>query len=327
MHHGIPFLAPRDAKTDMNKMPEKIKRALTDEFFRPRSIAIVGASEDMNKIRGRILESIVRNGFAGEVYPVSRSAERIGTRKAYPAVSAIGAPVDLALVVIPAKAVPGVVEDCAEAGVKNVLIISSGFAEEGGDASGLQARLSDIAARTGIRIAGPNSEGFYNAPDKISATFSPVLEALDSSTPEAAPDRRIGVVSQSGGLGFAMLSRGRALGLSFSTVISSGNEVDLTAADYVDWMVRDPATRVIVLLAETVRDGPGFRRAAAAAEAAGKPIVFCKMGRSDAALAPRPRIPPRSPGRTTPIAPCFAAMESWRRWIWTRRCPSLRGWQ
>ena len=177
------------------------------------------------------------------------------------------------------------VEECARAGVRNVMIIASGFAEEGGAASGLQAKLAEIARRTGIRIAGPNCEGYFNALAGISPTFSPVVENLAKEKDtvfEIAPDRRVGVVSQSGGLGFALYTRGRALGLSFSYVISSGNEVDLSTAHYLEYMVRDPKTQIVLLLCETIRDGERFRRAAIEAERLGKPIIVIKIGRSDA---------------------------------------------
>lgn len=255
---------------------------LGDRFFRPQSMAFIGATPDLTKIRGRLFAFTYRNGYAGDLFPIHPGHDEIGGFRCYPSIQSLGRPVDLAVIAIPAKSVPQTVEDCAAAGVANVLIISSGFAEEGGAASDLQDQLRAIARRTGIRIAGPNSEGFYNAVDPVSATFSPVVEALDASQPLAAADRRVAIVSQSGGMGFAMFTRGRALGLSFSHVISSGNEVDLTASDYLSWMVRDSDTQVIVLLCETIRDGAGFCKAAAEAQAAGKPIVMVKLGRSGA---------------------------------------------
>ena len=137
--------------------------ALSDSFFWPKSIAFVGASPDHDTIRGKLLMFAVKNGFAGNLYPVTRTHQEVDGYKAYPTVSAIGAPVDLAVVTIPAKFVVETVEDCARAGVPNVMIIASGFAEEGGAAAGLQDKLAEISKRTGMRIAGPNCEGFYNA--------------------------------------------------------------------------------------------------------------------------------------------------------------------
>jgi acyl-CoA synthetase (NDP forming) len=257
--------------------------ALSDSFFWPKSIAFVGASPDHDTIRGKLLMFAVKNGFSGNLYPVTRNHPEVDGYRAYPTVSAIGAPVDLAVITIPAKFVVDAVEDCARAGVPNVMIIASGFAEEGGAAAGLQRELADIARRTGMRIAGPNCQGYFNALGNVTATFSPVGDSLkDQQVFEAAPARRVGIVSQSGGLGFALCSRGRAAGLSFSYVISSGNEVDLTAAHYLEYMVEDPQTEIVMLLCEAIRDGERFKLAARRASEVGKPIVVIKIGNSDA---------------------------------------------
>jgi len=258
---------------------------LPDDFFWPKSIALIGASPDQHTIRGRLMHFIVKNKFPGKLYPVNPTHKEIEGYKTYPRVTAIGMPVDLAIIVIPAKLVVDVVEECAQAGVRNVMIIASGFAEEGGAASGLQERLAEISHRTGIRIAGPNCEGYFNALADVAATFSPVVENLAKEREtvfEIAPDKRVGVVSQSGGLGFALYTRGRAAGLSFSYVISSGNEVDLSTAHYLEYMVGDPHTQIVMLLCETIRDGERFKRAAREAERLGKPIIVIKIGHSDA---------------------------------------------
>lgn len=257
--------------------------ALADSFFWPKSIAFVGATPDHDTIRGKLLMFAVKNGFTGELYPVNPSHKEVDGYKSYPKVSAIGKPVDLAVITIPAKLVVDTVEDCAQAGVPNVMIIASGFAEEGGAAAGLQDKLSELGRRTGMRIAGPNCQGYFNALGNVTATFSPVGEGLkEQQVFEAAPERRVGIVSQSGGLGFALFTRGRAAGLSFSYVISSGNEVDLTAAHFLEYMVEDPQTDLVMLLCEAVRDGDRFKRAAQRASELGKPIVVIKVGNSDA---------------------------------------------
>ncbi|OWU85938.1 hypothetical protein ATO6_03385 [Oceanicola sp. 22II-s10i] len=259
------------------------RQPLPDDFFRPASMAFIGATPDVHTIRGRLFHFTHKNGYTGALYPVHPKYDEIGGYKCYPTIGDVPEPVDLAVIAIPAKLVPDVVEDCAQAGARNVMIISSGFAEEGGDALALQERLLEISRRSGMRIIGPNSEGYFNVVDPVCATFSPVVEALDKDEMiHAAPDRRVGVVSQSGGMGFAIFTRGRDFGLSFSHVISTGNEVDLSIADYMDVMVRDPHTQVIVILCESIRDGAGFARSAAAARAAGKPVIVCKMGRSGA---------------------------------------------
>src|SRR5512144_1829784 len=121
--------------------------ALADSFFWPKSIAFVGATPDHDTIRGKLLMFAVKNGFTGELYPVNPSHKEVDGYKSYPKVSAIGKPVDLAVITIPAKLVVDTVEDCAQASVPNVMIIASGFAEEGGAAAGLQHKLSEIGRR------------------------------------------------------------------------------------------------------------------------------------------------------------------------------------
>lgn len=258
-------------------------KPLDARFFWPESMAFIGATSDLTKLRGRLFDFAHRNGYSGKLYPISAREAEIGGFACHKRITDVKAPIDLAVVAVPARYVPEAVEDCAAAGARHVMIISSGFAEEGGAALDLQARVMDTARRTGIRIAGPNSEGFWNSVGNVCATFSPVVESLHSDDmPHAAPHRRIGIVSQSGGMGFAIFTRGRNLGLSFSHVVSTGNEADLTAADYMMAMVDDPDTQIIVVLCESIRDGAGFVRAAQAAAEAGKPVIVCKIGRSDA---------------------------------------------
>ena len=147
-----------------------------DTFFSPDSIAIIGASRDDKKIPGMLLTFLRRNGFAGEVYPVNPSYDSIGDLRCYPSIASIGALVDLAIVIIPARAVLPALQECAAAGAKNAIVISSGFAEEGGERAGIQAEIAQLANRTGMRISGPNAEGFYNEPQRIAATFSPTVD-------------------------------------------------------------------------------------------------------------------------------------------------------
>ena len=250
-------------------------------FLSPGSVAIIGASPDTKKIRGSLLHLLRKNGYGGRVYPVNPSYPEIGGLRCYPSAAAIGGPVDLALVAIPAEAVLAALEECAAAGVRNAIIISSGFAEDEAAGPELQDRIAALARRSGMRICGPNAEGFHNEVARVTATFSPAAEDQGGTAP-AATARRVGVVAQSGGMGFALYNRGRALGIGFSTVVSTGNEADLTAADFLQHMSEDPDTGGVLLFLESIRDPAGFRAAAAAAAAAGKPVVAIKVGRSAA---------------------------------------------
>jgi acyl-CoA synthetase (NDP forming) len=146
------------------------------DFLSPKAIAIVGASPHRGSIRGAILHMLTQNAFSGELYPINPSYPEIHRLRCYPNVSAVGRPIDLAIVAIPATAVPAALEDCAVAGVGNVVVVSSGFAEEGGQQALLQEQITAIARRTGMRICGPNAEGFFNSISRIAATFSPATD-------------------------------------------------------------------------------------------------------------------------------------------------------
>lgn len=252
-----------------------------DALLAPQSVAIVGASPEPHRIRGQLLALLRRNGFPGRIVPVNPSYQAIDGLPCFPTIGAAGGGVDVALVAIPAERVMAALEECAAAGVAYAVVISSGFAEDEAAPAELQAQMTALAQRTGMRVLGPNGEGFHNEVARVSATFSPAVdrEADDNPTAVAA---RIGIVAQSGGMGFSLYNRGRALGLSFSTVVSTGNEADLTAADLVAHLAQDKDTGGILLFIESVRDAPGFAEAARMATTAGKPIVAIKVGRSAA---------------------------------------------
>jgi acyl-CoA synthetase (NDP forming) len=256
--------------------------ASLDRFFAPDAIAIIGASPERTRIRGLLLHFLRQNGYPGRIYPVNPSYPEIDGLACYPSLSAIGAPIDLALIAIPAEAVLGALEECAAAGVGYAVIISSGFAEQGGEQTQLQDRIAALARRTGLRISGPNAEGFYNDIGRVAATFSPTVEPRPGDAAPIAGAGRIGIVAQSGGMGFALYNRGRAQGLSFSYVVSTGNEADLTASDFFAYMARDAGTAAIMLFIEGVRDPEKFIAAARDAAARGKPVIVAKMGRTGA---------------------------------------------
>jgi acyl-CoA synthetase (NDP forming) len=251
-----------------------------DSFFSPASIAIIGASRDATKIPGLLLAFLRKNQFPGAIYPVNPNYPDIEGLACHPSIAAIGQPIDLAIVIIPAKAVLGALQECAAVGVKNTIIISSGFAEEGSTA--MQDAVATLAKRTGMRISGPNAEGFYNEIARVAATFSPTVDVKPDQPRLLATKKRIGIVAQSGGIGFAIYNRAKALGIALSYVISTGNESDLGAGEFLDYMVQDKSTDVILLFIEGIRDTDKFLAAARRAAEAGKPVIVTKVGRSGA---------------------------------------------
>jgi len=253
-----------------------------DSFFAPDSIALIGASRDLEKIPGRLLSFLRKNEFPGKIYPVNPNYGDIDGLKCYPSIADVGQPIDLAIIIIPARAVLGALEQCAAAGVKNAVIISSGFAEEGGDSAAMQDAIAALAKKTGMRISGPNAEGFYNEIQRVAATFSPTVDIKPDEPRLIASSRRIGIVAQSGGVGFAIYHRARALGIALSYVVSAGNESDIGAGEFFEYMVQDASTDVILLFIEGIRDVDKFLAAARRAAEAGKPVIATKVGRSGA---------------------------------------------
>jgi len=253
----------------------------------PKTVALVGAAEDPDILRGRILNVMRQHDFSGELFPVSRSRDTVQGLKAYASVADCPAPVELAVLIIPADAVADELQRCAAAGVKAALVLASGFAEEpGGAGDGMQARIREIAAGHGITVMGPNSEGFANLAMKLCATFSPTMETEgEPLVPEwhaEGSGRHIAVVAQSGGVGFSFFDRGRPKALPFSHIVTTGNEACLESLDVVDHLIDDESTGVILMFMEDVKSADKFRPTAEKALRAGKPLIIAKIGRTEA---------------------------------------------
>ncbi len=261
----------------------------------PQSVAVIGASADTTILRGRTLSVMLGHAYVGRLYPVSRSQSEIQGLRAYASIDAVPERVDLALLIIPAAHVPDELERCGRAGVKAALIITSGFAEQNGkngeggeEGAAMQQRLRDIATRYDMIVCGPNTEGFVNTAVNLCATFSPVVDALPMTlvpVPLVPPSRtkgQVAVVAQSGGMGFAFFDRGRPKEISFSYIVTTGNEVRLEVFDVVDYLIDEGHTNVFLLFLENIKTATTFRRVADKALRAGKPIIVTKIGHSEA---------------------------------------------
>jgi acetate---CoA ligase (ADP-forming) len=249
-------------------------------LFEPRCVALIGASADAQSISARPLRLMLQHGYAGRLYPVNPKYQELQGLRVYPAVGAIPERVDLALVVVPAARVPGVLEECAAAGAGCAVVITSGFAESGQAGRELQLRIAEIVARTGLRVCGPNSEGLYNPAAGVCATFSPAVDPEHGFSP--SPAGPIAIVSQSGGLAFALLNHAQDRGLGVGAVVSTGNEVDLGWADYVDYLLDQPGTKVVLGFVEALRQSGRLVDVARKAARLKKPILIAKIGRSEA---------------------------------------------
>ena len=243
-------------------------------IFAPKSVAVVGASDTVAKIGGIPVDFLRKLGYGGKIYPVNPKPGLIQGLQSYPSIAAIGAPVDLAIFAVPANLVPAALDDAISAGVRGVVLFTSGFAETGEMGSRAQVQLRKKALAAGVRLLGPNCLGFMNVRKAVYATFTPAPNV------GLLPPGNIGIVSQSGAFGAYAYSLARERGLGMSQWITTGNESDIDFADCVEWMAHDADTRVIMGYMEGCRDGYKLRRALAAAHAAKKPVVIVKVGRT-----------------------------------------------
>lgn len=244
-------------------------------LFRPRAVAVIGASPSPGSVGGQVLRRLVEGGFNGPVYPVHPSAHSVGSVRAYPSVEDIPDQVDLAVIAVPAAVVQGVVEACSRAGVRALVVLSAGFAETGEEGRRLEAQLLHTVREHGMRMVGPNCLGVLNTDPEV---------ALNASFGRALPaPGHVGMSSQSGAMGLVITDHAQQLGLGLSTFISVGNKADISGNDLLEYWERDPATNVIVLYLESFGNPRRFSRIARRVSRT-KPILAVKSGRSAAGL-------------------------------------------
>jgi len=241
-------------------------------IFSPKSIAVIGASRSPMKIGYEIVQNILVHGYSGKIYPINPEVPEIMGLKVQPSVLAVKDDIDLAIIAVPAEAVPKVMVECAKKKVKGVIVISSGFGETGERGKALEEQILQIARKGNMRLIGPNTLGYKDPIDKLDAAF-----VFGMPRPG-----EIALISQSGALciGMVYYANGEYIGLS--RVISVGNKADVDDADLIDYLGQDPATKVIAMYIEGIKDGKKFLDAARRCQ---KPIVVIKAGRTPAGSA------------------------------------------
>ncbi|WP_051953362.1 acetate--CoA ligase family protein [Xenophilus azovorans] len=247
-------------------------------LLQPRSIAVVGASEDTGKTRGKILRCLKNAGFPGPIYPVNPGGyETIQGLKAYASLADLPEVPDLLLVGIPGAGVPALIEDAAARGCAGAVVFSSDVVPAD------MERAVAVARRHGMNVLGPNTEGFYLPKTKLAATFAHVVEECTAHPlPPRRAKRPVAVVSQSGGIGFALFGRAVHAHLDLHSVVTTGNEADLEVLDFVERLVEGGEAGVILLFIEGLKDARRFAAVAQKAAAKQVPIVVMKVGRSEA---------------------------------------------
>jgi len=245
-----------------------------ETIFRPKSIAILGASRDENKIGGRPLLYLKKYAFGGPIYPVNPNYPEVQGLKAYKSILDVTGEVDLALIVLPAAAVLQAIGECAEKGVNSVVIFSSGFAETGDQGNAAQLEMRRIADRAGMRIVGPNCMGIAAFDHNMIITFG---VSMLNMPPVLGP---VSIVSQSGAFGSVSYAEARQRHLGVRLWATTGNESDVNVADCLNYFVEDPETKVILMYFEASRDGAKLVAGLEAAKKARKPVVAMKVGSS-----------------------------------------------
>ncbi|MBM3597631.1 MAG: acetate--CoA ligase family protein [Alphaproteobacteria bacterium] len=245
-----------------------------EPLFYPRSIAIIGASADPARISGKPIESLKAASFAGPIYPVNPRHQEVQGLACYPHIDAVPGPVDLVLVTVPAAGVVNALEASARKGARSAVIFSSGFAEVSESGAVAQARMSEIAATSGMRILGPNCMGLFNVRHKSYVTFS---SAFLRAWPKPGP---IAIISQSGAFGAHCFVMARERGFGLSHWVTTGNECDVDCAEALAYMADDADTGVILAYIEGTRRGDLLIDAFARARTNRKPVILMKVGRS-----------------------------------------------
>lgn len=246
------------------------------EFFDPQSIAIIGASKDLTSISGKPMKNLLQHKYTGQIYPVNPRYEEIKGVKCYSSILDIPGKVDLALIAVSASRLLSILEECIRKEVYNILLFSSGFAEIGESGRKIQDAVAKLAKENGVRIIGPNSVGCLNVKESIPMGFATSLEAENGF-------RRgnIGLVSQSGALGFSVFGLAQEEELGFTYVVNTGNEMDVTTIDTMEFMLEDEETTVVAAYMEGVPNGQQLIQVAKRAKELKKPLIILKTGKSE----------------------------------------------
>lgn len=277
-----------------------------DGFFNARSVAVIGASADPDKLGGRPIRFFREAGYAGQIYPVNSRSAEIQGYKAYASVTDIPGPVDQAMIILPAPACMAALQDCAKKGIKFVQVLSSGFGEMGADGLRAQNELVAFARQHGIRLLGPNCLGLVSVRDRFYATFSTALEAL------APSPGGIAVATQSGAFGSCAYAMAIQRGLGLSRIVATGNEADVDVAECIDFLADDPQTHVICAAIEGCNNGERLRTALLKAAARGKPVVIMKVGTTEIGIQAAATHTGSLAGNDAVFDTVFAECGAWR---------------
>ena len=247
-----------------------------EPLLRPKAVAVIGASDNPARIGGRPIYSMLKDGYEGNLFPVNPNREIVQGLKAYPNISSVPMPVDSAVISVPENIALEVIKECADNGVKSAVVFTSGFAEIGSAGLSAQRQIADISAESGMRILGPNCLGVFNLQAGWFGTFANTLAS------KKMPTGPIGIVTQSGAYGGHLFTITQNRGVGTNYWVTTGNEVDIDVAEVIEFYASEPEIKVIISYAEGVKNGERMCRALDAARDAKKPVIFMKVGSTEA---------------------------------------------
>jgi acyl-CoA synthetase (NDP forming) len=241
-------------------------------LFNPQAVAVLGASDNPDKLGFHVMKSLTAGGFQGKIVPINPGAASIMGIPAFPTIGDFPGAIDLAVIVLPAKLVPGILQECSQKGVKGIVLISAGFKEiDDPQGAALQVTLAELANRVGIPVIGPNTFGMLNLQSGLNASFTPEFSLL--------PKGNVAFVSQSGGISHLVGFLAMRQNMGFSKIIGLGNRLNVDFPEMIDWLMADPDTKAIALYIEGMDEPARFLKAMKAARFA-KPVVAYKTGNS-----------------------------------------------
>ena len=247
-----------------------------ESLLRPQSVAVIGASDNPARIGGRPIYSMLKDNFQGKLFPVNPNRDIVQGLQAYPNISSVPVPVDSAVISVPENVALQVIKECAESGVKSAVVFTSGFAETGTAGLDAQQQIAKIASDSGMRILGPNCLGVFNLSAGWFGTFANTLAS------KKIPTGPIGIVTQSGAYGGHLFTITQNRGVGTNYWVTTGNEVDIDVAEVIKFYASEPEIRVIISYAEGIKNGNRMREALQAARNAKKPVIFMKVGSTEA---------------------------------------------
>lgn len=245
------------------------------KLFNPKSVAVIGASNNLNSLGGQVIRHLRENGYSGDIYPVNQRYEEIQGLQCYSTISHVPHEVDLVLIIIRAQLVEDVLKECGKKGIRHAIVYSAGFSELGEEGIALQKKIVDTARENDIAFLGPNCQGFMNIPASVFAGFGSVFEARPFYA------GKVSMVTQSGGFGYSAVNVAQEQGLGFNTIVSTGNEAAIKSEDIIDYFINDCETEIISAYIEGLKSPKELLHLGKKALAKEKPFLVWKVGRSE----------------------------------------------